>query len=210
MRWHKPQGRNELTVERLRSILDYNPETGKFWWTKNYSGRIRPFRVRHGEAYLKISIDGKAYLAHRLAWFHVHGQWPDGNIDHIDHNRTNNAISNLRIATQSQNSANSRIATNNTSGVKGVSKNDKAFSASLAGKSLGSFATIDEAAAAYARAAKETYSEFANPDRGEARRDYANRKYARRRRKGRGPDPMQYRNKSEIEMAIRKTRDERR
>jgi hypothetical protein len=70
--------------------------------------------------YIRVGVGGELFLAHRLAWFYVHGEWPS-EIDHIDRNRANNAISNLRSVTTSQNRQNSGLSRRSTSGVSGVS-----------------------------------------------------------------------------------------
>jgi hypothetical protein len=96
-----------LTTERLREVLNYNSETGVF---TNIFNRRRAKAgdiagQRHGEGYWVISIDNKKHLAHRLAWLYAHGEWPEY-IDHIDHNRMNNRLSNLRSVSMSVNQQN--------------------------------------------------------------------------------------------------------
>lgn len=86
-----------LTVERLRELLDYDPETGVFRW-KEPRRKCRVGEVAGSlrkDGYVKIQVDGRFYQAHRLAWLCVYGVWPSA-IDHIDGNRANNAIANLR------------------------------------------------------------------------------------------------------------------
>lgn len=97
-----------LSAKRLREILDYNPETGIFTWKVMLAHRRKPGDVAgsltHG--YIEIGIENHSYRAHHLAWLYIHGELPQGMIDHIDGNRVNNAIANLRIATNQQNSQN--------------------------------------------------------------------------------------------------------
>ena len=87
-----------LTAERLRELLSYSPETGLFYW------RVSKGSVAAGtqagnpgvRGYIVIRIDGVPHYAHRLAWLHVHGEHPTGEIDHRNNNRADNSISNLR------------------------------------------------------------------------------------------------------------------
>jgi hypothetical protein len=144
-----------LTVERLRDLLDYDPATGLFSRRVILSSYPRPcVGTRHNGGYLLISVAGKQHLAHRLAWLHVHGQWPQHGIDHIDGNKQNNAISNLRDASKTLNAQNyKRAKRDNKTGFLGVSKKYNRFKAQIkfAGRNklIGSFATAEEAHAAY-------------------------------------------------------------
>lgn len=112
-----------LTQERLKEILHYNRHVGVFVWRDKT--RPRTYGKTAGSAvknkgYVKLHIDGKDYPAHRLAWMYVHGEFPDGQIDHTDGDKSNNLISNLRVVTQAQNSMNMKRNASNTSGIKGV------------------------------------------------------------------------------------------
>lgn len=101
-----------ITKEQLAELLDYCEETGVFTWKSAHHWRAKPGMVAgnidpsHG--YCKIGVLGANYYAHRLAWLVVHGEFPNEQVDHIDGNRTNNAIKNLRLATQSENNQNLR------------------------------------------------------------------------------------------------------
>ena len=106
----------QLTIERLKEVLTYNSATGSF---ARKSGKPISNKVNN-EGYLRVMVDRKHYLAHRLAWFYVNGCFPTF-IDHIDGNRSNNMLSNLREVTSKENQCNLSLATNNTSGVTGVS-----------------------------------------------------------------------------------------
>ena len=121
----------DLSADYVREIISYSPETGEFhWkWRSDASNQVNSRRAgkRAGakagkrNKYLCVGVNGRSYQAHRLAWLIVTGDWPDRHIDHRDLDSLNNKWSNLRLATQSQNSANRRKHRNNTSGLKGVS-----------------------------------------------------------------------------------------
>ena len=91
-----------ISAERLREVLDYNPETGEFTW-KIATGR----RVRVGgragtvsaKGYIVIKVFNINYQAHRLAWVHVYGVWPEKELDHSNRLRSDNSINNLRLST---------------------------------------------------------------------------------------------------------------
>ena len=122
-----------ITQERLRAILDYDPETGIFTWRRRpelsstwntrYAGR--PAGSKTEGDYLRIGIDDRSYLAHRLAWLYVHGDLPRAEIDHRDRNRGNCRFANLWPATHAENGHNTALRRNNTSGHKGVSWSEK-------------------------------------------------------------------------------------
>jgi hypothetical protein len=103
-----------ITQDRLTSLYQYNPETGVF---TRYG---REVGFLNWKGYILIQIDDKRYRAHRLAWFYTHGEWPNSQIDHIDHDRTNNAITNLRLATPTDNARNQSLHLLSTSGTTGV------------------------------------------------------------------------------------------
>jgi len=118
--------RNDLTAAYVRSILDYDPETGVFTWrVSQRPGWVGKIAGSPSEGYLKIKIDGRLYSAHRIAWLHNYGEWPLDVIDHIDGNGLNNRIANLRDCSRAQNKANSRIYKNNKHGLKGVVYNKR-------------------------------------------------------------------------------------
>lgn len=162
-----------LTLERLKSLLSYDPKTGIFRWKVAQSRRNHvgdeAGSIHKNTGYRFIQIDGIAYTAGRLAWFYHYGRWPEGEADHEDLNKLNNRIRNLRDATGAQNKHNVGILRNNTSGFKGVSRFkdsiDRPWRAQirLNGERhyLGRFATAEEAAAAYSRAANSLHGKFA-------------------------------------------------
>jgi hypothetical protein len=156
----------DLTAQRLRELFSYDQTAGVFARLKqrgpSQPGPIAPCCDSHG--YQVIRVDYRLYRAHRLAWLHTHGEWPEGDIDHIDGIRTNNAISNLRDVTRSENCQNLRASqAHNRLGSLGVSKasNSKVFRARIAinGKEiyLGCFKSVDEAQAAYIEAKRELH-----------------------------------------------------
>lgn len=113
-----------VTHERLKEAIDYNPITGVFMLlvrTRKRKPGIIASNTNPKNKYARISLDGKLYLAHRLAWFYVHGEWPAEDIDHINHCKTDNRMSNLRSVTRSQNLRNMSLLKRNTSGRVGVS-----------------------------------------------------------------------------------------
>jgi len=112
-----------LTQEYLKSILDYDLDTGIFTWKVSKANRTKVGDVAGWSynGYREIEINNKAYKAHRLAWLYVYGEMPKNLVDHIDGNRSNNKISNLREATYQENSENYKTPKTNKSGVKNVS-----------------------------------------------------------------------------------------
>lgn len=121
--------------------------------------------MTHG--YIQIMINGRNYTAHRLAWLYEYGEFPEGMIDHVNRDRTDNRIANLRTATGTQNLANARRSSTNTSGFKGVSycrrtgKYEAYVHINGKKKYLGMYVTAEEAHATYIKNARESYGEFA-------------------------------------------------
>ena len=144
----------DLTIDRLRELLDYDPATGVFTWAmsrrKCRKGDVAGCMARNG--YTVIRVDDRLHLAHRLAWFHTHGRWPAEQLDHIDRNRANNALSNLREVTNAQN-AHNQNPRKNKSGFSGVRKENSKWVAEIKVNyktiRLGLFSTPEEAHAAY-------------------------------------------------------------
>ena len=115
----------DITIEHLRESLDYNAQTGVFTWRKNHR---RPDLIGktagsiHSAGYISIAVHNIKRLAHRLAWFYVTGNMPDGHIDHINGNKLDNSFANLRQVTRFGNLQNMRQATKaNKVGLLGVS-----------------------------------------------------------------------------------------
>lgn len=112
-----------LTQEYLKSVLSYDPGSGKFTWLKTKTNAIKVGDKAghlHLFGYLIIRINYNAYRAHRLAWLYHYGEWPVGVLDHRNGKRDDNRINNLRECTKSQNKSNSAKCPNNTSGNTGV------------------------------------------------------------------------------------------
>lgn len=117
-----------MTEETKKSIMDsfvYIPETGEFFHkVAKRGGRVKPMskvRAKPGnKGYLQIGHGGVVYLAHRLAWLLMTGDWPDLQVDHIDHVRSNNVFSNLRLVDARGNKMNESLRKDNKSGRTGV------------------------------------------------------------------------------------------
>jgi hypothetical protein len=156
-----------LTADRLREILSYDPETGVLTWIAPISSRSKP-----GEpagtitplGYVRIGMFREQHLGHRLAWLHVYGKWPNGDLDHINGVRHDNRLVNLREATRSGNNQNIRAARSDSAhGFLGAtwSKAAQKWRASICvnrkQKTLGTFDSAEEAHAAYLKAKAELH-----------------------------------------------------
>jgi hypothetical protein len=155
-----------ITQSRLREVLDYNPDTGVFVRRLKQSG-VKQGKISGSltlEKYQVTSIDRKTYKCHRLAWLYMTGKFPDGQIDHINGNRSDNRFENLRDVTHTQNIQNQRKAqmSNKSTGVLGVFKNGSGFAARISHNNtkiyLGTFKTTEEAQAAYIAAKRVLHS----------------------------------------------------
>lgn len=153
----------------LRSLLDYDPETGEFRW-RGRTGRGRAGmiagNVHKQRGYRHISINHKLYSAGILAWVYVNGEMPSGEIDHIDRVRHNNKISNLRDVPHRVNMQNISIEPlNNKLGLTGVRKVNLRYQAQIQvnrkNHHLGYFTTPQEAHAAYLHAKSVLHHETA-------------------------------------------------
>lgn len=105
-------------------LLEYDARTGIFTWKKSMGGMAKAGSVAgatDSKGYRQIRVNGRLYLAHRLAWLAVHGEFPALHLDHIDRNPMNNAINNLRECTHAQNHQNVGVRADSTSGATGVS-----------------------------------------------------------------------------------------
>ena len=111
-----------LTQEYVRQHLDYDPETGELRWREYKRGRKRDGSVgtvtRRG--YLRVCVNRSSHQAHRIIWLWVYGYFPEADIDHIDRDKLNNRLSNLREVSRTCNSRNCGPRSDNKSGVRGV------------------------------------------------------------------------------------------
>jgi hypothetical protein len=160
---------NQLTAERLRELLEYDPETGVFRWLVRTSNRIKVGQIAGciSNGYRVIRVDGSMFLAHRLACLYMTGKWPADQIDHRNVVRPDIRWSNLREASSQQNSANRGALRNNKSGLKGAIFEKRSgrwiSKIVISGRLtyLGSFDTPEEAHKTYMAAAVRHYGEFA-------------------------------------------------
>lgn len=158
-----------LTAERLRGLLKYDPGTGVFTWLVNrYGAKIGDIAGKgDGHGYMKISIGGRHYKAHRLAVLYMTGEWPAQQIDHIDRDKVNNRWLNLREATHAQNMRNRGPRRDSVTGVPGVTWHAGASKwqvhAWAGGKNryFGLFVDFEAAVAARKAVASTLFGEFA-------------------------------------------------
>jgi hypothetical protein len=157
--------------EQLISDLSYNPETGEFHWISprpKINMGDKAGYLKKDKGYTYIEYNGKSYSAHRLAWFWVHKIFPKLQIDHINGNKSDNRIVNLREATHGQNRANSK--TTNKNGLKGVrflpwiKNTGKCWQAQITHNKkvvyLGCYYTKEDAHSAYCAAATKLHGDF--------------------------------------------------
>lgn len=157
--------RSDITPELCRQLLRYEAETGKlFWrprpenaaWSACWGGK-EAFTANNNDGYRVGRIKNILFRAHRVAWAIVYGQWPNDQLDHVDGDKGNNRLANLREVNNQQNQRNVRLTKNNTSGICGVHTHGRKWMARIGvdgeQRYLGVFSTIDEAAAARRKAA---------------------------------------------------------
>ncbi|MGH6836532.1 MAG: HNH endonuclease signature motif containing protein [Methylocella sp.] len=158
-----------IMAERIRALLSYDYNTGIFIRIAPTSNRIKigeEAGTLRRDGYRRVKVDGRLYMAHRLAWLYMTGAWPTAEIDHADLNRENNSWRNLRQATRAQNMSNCHARSNGTSGLKGVSLHkDGKYQATIGAGGeiiyLGLFHTAEAAHAAYCAAAHRLHGDFA-------------------------------------------------
>lgn len=168
----------EITVAQVRELLDYDPETGILTWRessgkqhkKRSPGKPVGYVESQGYVVVKLRAYGGSYKAHRLAWIHYHGRPPIGEVDHIDGDRANNRIANLREANDLQNALNAKLRRDSRSGVKGVALSRNCKSRPWAARVwangkrqfVGYFVTKEQAEEAIRRVREDTHGAFAN------------------------------------------------
>ena len=156
---------NEITQKQLKGVLNYDQDTGKFTWLKTMNGFVKAGSLAgttdsHG--YTQIQVCKRLYLAHRLAWLYIYGKMPVLMIDHINGDRKDNRLANLREATNGQNRANS-APKHTHKGVRWCETKRKWIAQITANKKsihLGTFANESDAEKAYSAAAKHHFGEF--------------------------------------------------
>jgi len=161
-----------MMLDKLRKTLSYDPATGIFRWRTNFVGQVRKGDVAGslslGYRYIRFRSGGvqKRYLASKLAWFYMTGVYPKFELDHKNGQRDDNRFKNLRRTTRSQNLANRRKNKNNTTGFKGVvllphGRWRAQIIQNYKHTHLGCFDSPIEAHAAYIKAARQMFGEYA-------------------------------------------------
>lgn len=161
--------KREVTQDLLKELFDYCPDTGIFTRKVKTALSVKVGDVAgspdaHG--YLQISIWNFPYKAHRLAWLWAHGEWPKGHIDHINGDKADNRLANLRDVTASQNLMNSARSKANKSGHKGVwfdqgrGKWQAYITVNQKRINLGRFTDPERAALAYRQASAIYHGEY--------------------------------------------------
>ncbi|MGU3456584.1 HNH endonuclease signature motif containing protein [Brevundimonas sp. M1A4_2e] len=162
---------NDRTYEEVASRYSYDPITGNIYYRQtDYRNRADGRGDYTAGIYRHVWFPASkgrrsSYMAHRIAWLLHYGEWPTDQIDHIDGDPHNNAITNLRVVTMTQNLRNRRTFKNNKLGVKGVCVTPyNTFRAQLwkDGKFIlqKSFKTLAEATAAYEEAALAAFGDY--------------------------------------------------
>ena len=156
----------ELTAERLKEVLNYEPDTGVFTWLhktgSKSSGSVAGTPHKNGYC-IRIMIDRKCYRAHRLAWLYMTGEWPSLEIDHKNTDGQDNRWVNLRHSDRYLNMQNQRTAhSNNKNGLLGVSKQGRKYRARIThndnNTSLGMHNSPEDAHKAYVDAKRNFHS----------------------------------------------------
>ena len=148
----------QINIELLREFVDYNPETGSMTWKErdisHFSSEryFKAWNIRFAgkecgnvtnKGYRYMKIKGDSFFVHRAAWAYHHGYWPRMEIDHKNHDRSDNRISNLRDT--SENAKNHSKQSNNKSGYTGVywHKGKQKWHVKVGGKHRGQFKDLE-------------------------------------------------------------------
>lgn len=150
----------DITAQRVRELFEYNPETGLLIHRSNRHWRVVAGSSPTGKmrsGYVRVAVDRNMCLVHRIAWLHYYGKSPEFQIDHINGDKSDNRIANLRDVPPVVNNENRRVAQRRSkTGVLGVSPRYGKFVAALQAKGvfmyLGLFDSVEEASAAYVSA----------------------------------------------------------
>lgn len=151
---------SKLTQERLKELLHYDPENGRFTWARVTYAKDYLLGAeagcRRSDGYILIRVDGRLHRAHRLAWLYVHGEWPTGDVDHVNGKPSDNRLANLRDVSHRTNLQNMRRPhKDGSTGYLGVSfsKQHQQYAARIriggAYRHLGLFSTAEGASEAY-------------------------------------------------------------
>lgn len=161
----------DIEQSELKKFVSYDPETGVFvrtaavdWRNKRRVG-LPCSSLNRAIGYETVSVKGRNHYAHRLAWIYMNGAIPEGfRIDHINQNRSDNRIANLRLASHSENLRNCKVRRDNTSGTKGVSFDATRgkWAVHVGRRFIGRFQEKGEAVAARAKAAAAAFGAFAS------------------------------------------------
>lgn len=157
---------SELTLDRARELVSYDPDTGVFTWNVTRAGTAKagnPAGTVSSQGYVDLKLDGRRYKAHRVAWLLMTGAWPVGDVDHRDGSRLNNRWKNLRDASRSLNMQNQRRARRGTkSGLLGVTPYRRRWVAQIGAngrtRHIGVFDTPEAAHAAYLDAKRRLHA----------------------------------------------------
>lgn len=159
-----------MTAEELRDAFNYDPNTGDLCWKIRPANNVKvgvPIRAKNTSGYYHVGFRRRVYVVHRLIWFMTYDEWPELEIDHINCDKLDNRLENLRLASKGQNLTNIPKSDGRTSKYKGVcwKKSNKCWTAQISheGKCiwLGHFDNEYDAHVAYCEAAKRLKGEYA-------------------------------------------------
>ena len=150
----------KLTQDRLKQLVSYDPESGLIRWAGEKRSRVKIGALvgsKMKKGYLRAGIDKRLYMCHVIAWLYVYGDFPEGQIDHINGVKDDNRISNLRISTPSGNAQNKKHARSDSkSGLMGALRSGGSWIARLTTNGettyLGKFKSPEDASKAYINA----------------------------------------------------------